>query len=152
MDSSQTTLLIGIVIAFPVFFVTIWSFVTFLISATSGWRGMAATYRAPEGFRGTPLPSGWANRVGMASYRGVLSFEASPQGLVARVSRLFPFHPVLLLPWGALRVVRNAGVFHAGEVHVANGAVFRLNGDAFNAIEQAMAAGAQPAPGWGAAR
>lgn len=154
MEPSQPPafLWVIIVVVFPIFFVGMWTFVCLIISSISGWSGMAKHYRCPEGLQGTPLSSGWANMVGVASYRGVLHFEATPQGLVARVSRLFPLHPALLIPWGALRLQRTGGFFHAGDMQVANGSTFRLNNDAFTAIEQslAMASGA-PAP-WGATR
>lgn len=141
-----------IVLVFPVFFIGMWTFVCLIISSVSGWRDMTTRYRCPEGLQGTPLASGWANMVGVASYRGVLRFEATPQGLIARVSRLFPLHPALLIPWGAIRTTRGGHVFHAGDMQVANGATFRLNGDALSSIEQALAAAAgSPAP-WGANR
>jgi hypothetical protein len=141
-----------ILVAFPVFFVGMWTFVCLIIASVSGWSGMAKHHRCPEGLQGTALSSGWANMVGVASYRGVLRFEASPQGLIARVSRLFPLHPALLLPWGALRLQRAGGIFFAGEMQVANGATFRLNNDALTAIEQALShASGSPAP-WGATR
>ena len=141
-----------IIVGFPIFFIGMWTFVCFIISMVSGWRGMAAHYRCPEGLQGTSLSSGWANMVGVASYRGVLRFEATSQGLIARVSRLFPLHPALLLPWGALRLQIGGGVFHAGEMHVANGSTFRLNNDALTSIGQALShASGSPAP-WGASR
>ncbi len=154
MEPSQPPayLWLFIVVVFPVFFIGMWTFVCFIISMVSGWRGMAERYRCPEGLQGTALSSGWFVMVGVASYRNVLRFEATPQGLIARVSRLFPLHPALLLPWSALRLQRTGGVFHAGDMHVADGANFRLNDDAFTAIEHAWnsVAGA-PAP-WGATR
>lgn len=141
-----------IVVAFPIFFVGMWTFVCLIISTVSGWSGMAKHYPCPEGLQGTPLSSGWANMVGVASYRGVLRFEATTQGLIARVSRLFPLHPALLIPWGALRLQRTGGVFHAGDMQVANGATFRLNNDALTSIEHSLAAASgAPAP-WGATR
>lgn len=141
-----------ILVGFPILFVGIWSFVCLIISSISGWSGMATRYRCPEGLQGTPLSSGFANMVGAASYRGVLRFEATPQGLIARVNRLFPLHPALLIPWGALRLQQGGGVFHAGEMHVADGSTFRLNSTALASIGQCLAAASgSPAP-WGAAR
>lgn len=129
---------LAIIVGFPVVFVAMWSFVCFLLAAVSGWQGMLRTYRCPEGLRGTPLPSGFVVRVGLSRYRGVMRFEAAPQGLIARVSRLFPFHPALLLPWSAIRVARTGGVFTVGEMQVMGGSTFHLNGEALTAIESAM--------------
>jgi len=138
-------LLPAILVGFPVVFITIWSFVCAIIAATAGWGAMAARYPAHPGFRGAELPSGHANRIGIASYRGVLSFEAAPEGLVVRVMRLFPFHPTLLVPWRALRLTRSPGLFSAGTMVVDGGSTFTLNSDAFNAIERAFGGGA-PTP------
>jgi hypothetical protein len=141
-----------ILVGFPIAFVGMWTFVCLIISSVSGWSGMAKHYPCPEGLQGTSLSSGFANMVGVASYRGVLSFEATPQGLIARVSRLFPLHPALLIPWGAVRLQRSGGFFHAGEMQVAHGSSFRLNNDALTSIEGALAmASGAPAP-WGATR
>lgn len=140
-ESPPWYLVPAILVAFPVLFISIWTFVCAIIAATAGWGAMAARYRAPPGFQGTGLPSGWANRVGVASYRGVMSFEAAPEGLVVRVSRLFPFHPALLVPWRAIALTRG-GVLSAGSMIVEGGSTFSLNGDAFDAIERALAGGA----------
>lgn len=137
-------LLPAILVGFPVFFVGMWTFVCALIAATAGWGAMAARYRAPPGFQGAGLPSGWANRVGVARYRGVMSFEAAPEGLVVRVSRFFPFHPALLVPWRAISLTRGGGLFSAGSMAVEGGSTFSLNGDAFDAIERALAGGGAP--------
>jgi hypothetical protein len=131
-----------IIVAFAVVFTTMWSGVCLLISLVSGWRAMAERFACPEGLTGASLGSGYAVRVGLASYRGVMSFEAAPQGLIVRVMRLFPFHRPLLLPWGALTLSQGGGFFFAGVMKVAGGADFMLNGDAFGAIGRAMGAGA----------
>ena len=136
--SSPWILTAGILIAFPVLFVGIWSFVCVLLATMSGWSGLAARFKAPPDLRGTPLPSGWASRVGFVSYRGTLSFEATPEGLIARVMRLFPFHPPLLLPWRALSLTRGGGFFTAGTLTVEGGATFSLNEEAFQSVERAL--------------
>jgi hypothetical protein len=133
-------LFVLIPIAFAVMFTAIWSGVCGLLATVSGWRAMATNFRCPEGLRGTALASGYANRVGVVSYRATLSFEATPQGLIARVMRIFPFHPAVLIPWGAIQLQRGGGIFFAGTMTVAGGATFALNGDALGAIEQCLAA------------
>jgi hypothetical protein len=131
----------GIVVAFAVVFTTIWTGVCALLATTSGWRSMAERYPCPEGLAGAPLASGYAVRVGLTSYRGVLSFEATPQGLVARVMRLFPFHRALLVPWGSIAMERGGGFLSAGTMRVAGGSDFSLNQDAYASIERARSAG-----------
>ena len=88
-------------------------------------------------FRSTALPSGHAVRIGVANYRGVLTFEAAPQGLIVRVAALFPFHAALLFPWEAISLRPAAGVWSAGALQVAGGSTFHLNGEALAAIERA---------------
>ncbi len=145
MQSSAPWFLVpAIVLAFVVMFASMWTGVCALIALASGWRSMAARYPCPEGFSGAPLSSGFAIRVGISSYRGVMSFEAAPQGLIVRVSRLFPFHRALLLPWGAIALTRGGGVFFAGTMRVYEGADFSLNGDAYASIERAMGGGSGP--------
>lgn len=143
-DAPGQGLIVAIlVVAFPIMFVGIWSFVCVILAAVSGWRAMRERYGAPAGLIGAPLASGFSAMVGVASYRGVLRFEATPQGLIARVMKLFPFHPPLLIPWNALRLTRG-GTFFAGTMEVLNGATFRLNSDALASIEAAQRAASQP--------
>jgi hypothetical protein len=117
-QSAPWYLVPAIVVGFVVMFTTIWSGVSGLLALMSGWRSMAERYAAPEGLHGAPLASGHAVRLGVSSYRGVMSFEAAPQGLIVRVS----------------------GFFTAGTMTVRNGATFALNGDAFSSIEGALRA------------
>jgi hypothetical protein len=138
-ESQPWFLLPAILVGFPMVFVAMWSLVCVIIAGVAGWGAMATRYAAPPGFRGTPLPSGHANRVGLASYKSVLSFEAAPEGLVVRVMRIFPFHPTLLLPWRALTLTRGgSGFFSAGTMKVEGGTDFSLNSDAFQSIERAI--------------
>jgi hypothetical protein len=139
-QSAPWYLVPAIVVGFVVMFTTIWSGVSGLLALMSGWRSMAERYAAPEGLHGAPLASGHAVRLGVSRYRGVMSFEAAPQGLIVRVMRLFPFHPTLLIPWDALSLARVSGFFTAGTMTVRNGATFALNGDAFSSIEGALRA------------
>lgn len=138
-------LLPAILVAFPIFFVGMWTLISAIIAAVSGWGAMATRYPLPPTQRGQSLPSGWAIRVGIANYRGTMSFEALPEGLVIRVMRLFPFHPPLLVPWRAIRLQRGGSLFAAGTMAVDGGATFSLNGDAFQSIEGALARATGPA-------
>lgn len=131
----------AIMVAFPLIFIAIWSGVCGLMTLVSGWRAMAERYPCPEGLEGRELDAGHTLRVGVARYRGVISLEAAPQGLIVRVMKLFPFHAPLLLPWGGLRLVVEEGVFSsAGRMEVEGGATFHLNREAFASIEQAARA------------
>lgn len=129
------------VVLFPVlgifFFIGLWTAISALLATMSGWRAMAQRFACPEGLSGQRLRSGFASRVGWVNYRGVLSFEAAQQGLIARVNRLFPFHPALLIPWRAISVQRDNGIFFAGSMKIADGATFGLNREALDAIEHA---------------
>jgi hypothetical protein len=141
----QPALIVAILVAFPVVFVAMWSFVCVVIAAVSGWRNMAPRFALPEGLVGTELASGYAIRVGIANYRGTLSFEAAPQGLIVRVMWLFPFHAPLLVPWEKLTLVEQRGFFSAGEMRVEGGSTFVLNDEAFASTRGALE---RVRPGW----
>jgi len=128
------------------FFAALWTAICALLSVASGWRAMAYRYPSPAGLSGARLRSGFACRVGWVNYRGVLSFEATSRGLLARVNRLFPFHPAVLLPWAALQLRRDDGIFFAGTLTVADGATFGLNREALDAIEHALSRSLPAAP------
>ncbi|MCU0659485.1 MAG: hypothetical protein MUF64_30745 [Polyangiaceae bacterium] len=128
-----------ILVGFLLFFVGLWSGISWLMAQVSGWSSMATRYPCPPGVQGAALDSGFAVRVGVASYRGVISFSATPQGLMVEVMALFPFHRPLLIPWSAIALRRGGAIFFAGEMQVHEGATFQLNGDALGAIERAMA-------------
>jgi hypothetical protein len=138
MESGPPLFLIPlIIVGFLLFFVGLWCGISWLLAQASGWSSMAARYPCPPGLQGTPLDSGFAVRVGVASYRGTISFSATPQGLMAEVMALFPFHRPLLIPWSAISLKRGGAIFFAGEMQVHDGATFQLNSDALDAIEQA---------------
>ncbi len=96
-----------IVVAFPLYFVLLWSGVCLLISAIGGWGRLAKKYP------GSPAPKGtrfsWqSGRFGLAKYNNVLMIHVSPEGLHLAVARIFRFrHPPLFIPWNE---IRNASV------------------------------------------
>ncbi len=137
-----------IVVAFAVSFSAIWCFVCILLATVSGYRSLAAQFLIDDQAFGAmePLPTPLYAMIGMSSYRGgLLALRADRTGLALRVSKLFPFHPPIRIPWA--RVGRAEGsVLLDGRV------TLRAPGDAMAAIENARArygAHAQSASGWG---
>ena len=137
-ESAPWGVLAFVLVAFPVFFVGLWSAISIFLATFSGWRGLAARYPAAPGLRGTPLRTGWANSVGGVGYRGVLSFEETDAALVLRVMPLFPFHPDLAIPWSALQAAPGRALF-AGQLQVQGGGTLQLNKQAFESLTGALA-------------
>jgi hypothetical protein len=90
-----------ILVAFPVVFVGIWSLVSLLLSAASGFRRLSA-YRVDPAAAdtGDELPLALWAMIGFTSYRGgIVELRAGRAGLTVAVSRLFPFHGAVCVPW-----------------------------------------------------
>jgi hypothetical protein len=89
-----------IIVAFPIFFVGVWSAVCVLLAFVSGYRSLLPRFADAEAGLAQALPSGYFVQVGLVSYRGgLLSFDATPRGLGLQVSRFFPFHPPVRVTW-----------------------------------------------------
>jgi len=97
-------------ILLPFFFVGIWLLAIGLLAAVGGWRSLAASYAAPEGFEPEPenryrfrsiqLRSGFLLR---SNYRGSMTVGLTSQGLYLVPFVLFRFlHKPLLIPWTAI--------------------------------------------------
>ncbi len=115
---------------FPVFFVGMWLFVSFIISQT-GWRSFSNRYPVrtrPPG-RVYVSPSSRFGNI-FASYRNVIRVVFTDAGVYFYVSFLFrAFHPPFLVPWASVRrVEKQDGIFckryrldiedAVGEMHV----------------------------------
>lgn len=89
-----------ILLGFPFAFLGMWSFVCALLAVVSGYRALRE-HRIDRAAadEGEKLPTPWFSMIGWVSYRGILSFRASPAGLTLRVLRIFPFHPPIRVPW-----------------------------------------------------
>jgi hypothetical protein len=105
-------LLLFILIAFPTLFVTIWSFVNFILATTSGYRSLIADFAVePETVLAMEeLPTPWFVMLGWISYRGgTMGLRASREGLCLRVSRFFVFHPPVRIPWNRITPGESTG-------------------------------------------
>jgi hypothetical protein len=111
---SQTELVYMIVLLFPIAFITMWSFVLWLLSRLSGWSRLAQTYGTPE----PRTPAGnkawrWqSGSVGLVGYRGCLHIGVSPSGVALAVA--WPFrlcHQDLFIPWNALHDRKDTKIF-----------------------------------------
>jgi hypothetical protein len=84
---------------FPVFFVAMWVFVTFLISRLGGWSRLTPHYQAHFPFSGKRW-SMRSGRMGWANYNGCLTVGGNFEGMYLAVFPLFRVgHPPLLIPW-----------------------------------------------------
>lgn len=91
-----------ILLAFPLVFGAIWSFVCFVSATLSGYRALASEFEIEQqlydGMEALDTP--FYVMLGMSSYRGgTMSLRADRIGLALRVWKLFPFHPPVRIPW-----------------------------------------------------
>jgi len=98
------------VVLFPVFFVGLWSGVTFLMSRLSGWSSLADSYRAGATRAGLAITgSALLNHFGFpVSYSGVLYVGVGAEGVELSLWRIFALgSPPLTIPWGHLAECRS---------------------------------------------
>jgi hypothetical protein len=98
-ESSDNFPLWIIPVALPVFFVTLWCSVCYLLSFISGWRRLAAHYAATSATEGAQFLFRGGS-LGPVSYRGALHFSAAADGLFIWV--ILPVRlgsPRLFIPW-----------------------------------------------------
>ena len=115
---------------FPLFFLSMWITVTFIISHM-GWRSFSRRYPArsrPAG-RVYASPASWFGNI-FASYRNVVRVIFTDAGIYFYAMFLFrAFHPPFLVPWESVRrVEKKDGFFRrgyrldiedaAGQIHV----------------------------------
>ena len=102
---AQAAPVIAAVVFGPLSFVALWCGISGLIAVVSGYRNLAERFAEPRVYAGTgrPLPDPFYARLGLASYRGyMIHLDANQAGLGIQVSRLFPFHPPLRIPWNRI--------------------------------------------------
>jgi len=95
---------------FVVFLVAAWIAVTLLLAVLSGWPSLARRFRADARPPGAPL-RGQVSRIGLVTERNVTGLVISDRGLY--LWTLWPFRllrPPLLIPWSAIRSVRERSV------------------------------------------
>ena len=99
MEENPLLLTLFILIAFPIFFGLLWTFVMWINSYATGWRTLARHYHHPYPFSGKIHRFQSVNtRWGQYSY--VMKLGLSESGLYLVPMLLFrPFHQPLLIPW-----------------------------------------------------
>lgn len=128
---------------FLLFFVGGWLFVSLILSAMSGWLGLARRYpNKPESpIRTLHMLSG---TMGLGVHmNGILRLSACPSGL--RVGLLLPFAAFsrdFLVPWSEIRIVRSPGRwFKSARLTFGDATMSRLTISARATDQLAAAAG-----------
>ena len=108
MDDTQSFPLWLIPIAFPVFFVALWTFICAILSAVGGWSELGRHYRDPDGMARAPLAKFRTASAGLTrgwtpfpvGYNNCLIVEVAETGIHLRTWMPFRFrHPPLFIPW-----------------------------------------------------
>lgn len=98
-------------IAFMVFFATLWIPICLILARFSGWSHLADTFRLTEPFTGRKWRFRSARFRRFTSYSNALTFGASSAGLYLAVLPLFRAgHPPLLIPWQYVRKLPPSGM------------------------------------------
>jgi hypothetical protein len=94
---------------FPIYFVTLWCCVCYLMSFLSGWQRLAGKFRAESPFRGF-LKKYTSARMRFVDFGHCLNIGANSEGLHLSVMILFRVGtPQLLIPWREIRVGKTTG-------------------------------------------
>ena len=103
-DSQLSLLLI------PVFFVSMWGFISAGVSWIGGWSALSRTYRTQIPFVGEKWTLQRAQMRWRTNYSNTLTLGVNSQGLYLAIMLLFRFrHPPLLIPWSDIKVRRSSG-------------------------------------------
>ncbi len=122
---------------FVAFFLAAWVAVTALLAVLSGWPSLAKRFRTGLRPPGTPM-RGQVSRIGLVTERNVTRLVVSDRGLY--LWTLWPFRllrPPLLIPWAAIRSVRERSVLWTATYVVDVGAPVEiaLRKKAYDAIQ-----------------
>ena len=114
-------------IVFPLFFVASWTVSLYLVAAASGWRLLAARFRAQGPFTGQRWRLQFARMRWMSNYNGVLTMGADTTGLFMVPMMVFRiWHPALFIPWTEISVVGARQVLFFTLVELRLGSVERV--------------------------
>ncbi len=92
-----------IIVAFPIVFIGMWLFVTFILSKI-GWAKLLTHYEhASSNFDGDEIGTA-GGRINGVNYNGILELKANHHGLHIVPIKIFSyFHPPVMIPWGDIR-------------------------------------------------
>lgn len=104
MQENPLLLVLFILIAFPIFFGTLWAFVMWINSYLTGWRRLAQNYHHPYPFTG-PLDRFQTINTRWGRYSHAVNIGVTESGLYLVPVLVFrPFHKPLLIPWQDIEV------------------------------------------------
>jgi hypothetical protein len=97
---------------FPIFFVTLWLFVTYWVALLGGWRLLAKRFRAEGPFSGQKWHMQSAAMRWLSHYNNALTVGANADGLFLVPFVLFrAWHPPLYIPWDEITVQNKTRFF-----------------------------------------
>jgi hypothetical protein len=131
--------IVWIVVLFPIVFALFWAGICLLLNVLSGWRGLARSYGGR--FASAERSISWSSgRMGITTFRNVLSVSAGPEGLGLALPRIFAVgSPPLAIPWSAIRAVKRdklLGFMDRLKLEVDGGTSVVLYGAAARLVEE----------------
>jgi hypothetical protein len=87
-------------IVFPLYFVSLWLGISYILSAAGGWRRLARRFRTDSAFSGEEWSFQSANMRFRINYNGCLTVGSNTAGLFIKPMFLFrAWHPPLFVAW-----------------------------------------------------
>jgi hypothetical protein len=112
MNRSQILLTLAIVVIFPIFFGGIWSGVCYLIGAVGGWQDLAKKYETAKDTVVDQKFTDEYGKFGVSRYKFTLTVGFSKAGIFFANNPFFRIgHPPMLIPWSAVKIVSDNGLF-----------------------------------------
>lgn len=105
---------------FPIFFISLWALISFLISYVGGWHSLAQQFRNDGPVYGERYRWQAAGMRWTARYNGCLTISADIHGLNLSTNILFRIaHPPLFIPWSEITLTRKRVFFSHGRISLA---------------------------------
>lgn len=114
MQDGQNTLpiVLFVLVAFPIFFGSLWMGITLLMSFIGGWGRLGKTYAASGRPPGGSVLRHVTGMFGMARYKHVLTVITTDDGIYLENRAVFrPGHPPLFIPFSAIVHARKQTLF-----------------------------------------
>lgn len=110
--TATASVLLFILVVFPIFFVAMWTLTTWLMSLLGGWGRVGRAYPAEGRPTQGRVLGGVTGMFGVARYKFVLTVITTETGLYIENRKVFRFgHPPLFIPFAVMHDLRKQTLF-----------------------------------------